>query len=243
LPQGRIDDSLGLSERFEEVAMPRLFTALEVPRDAAMSLSLLRGGLPGARWVDAENYHITLRFFGDVEGHVADEIAHALDRVRRPAFTISLSGVGAFGGKKPHALWAGVSASPDLFTLQAEIERKCQRLGLPADPRKFVPHVTLARLRNVGPHEVATYLSSRGNFSTAPVSRDALRFDVGARFGRRRPLCGGGSLAAAGRQRIAQPRQRGTGSLAHPSLSALLAGRLPMNDRVSPGAAMRAFPR
>ena len=148
--------------------MPRLFTALEVPRDAAMSLSLLRGGLPGARWVDAENYHITLRFFGDVEGHVADEIAHALDRVRRPAFTISLSGVGAFGGKKPHALWAGVSASPDLFTLQAEIERKCQRLGLPADPRKFVPHVTLARLRNVGPHEVATYLSSRGNFSTAP---------------------------------------------------------------------------
>ncbi|NMG38224.1 RNA 2',3'-cyclic phosphodiesterase [Chelativorans sp. ZYF759] len=156
--------------------MPRLFTALEVPRDAAMSLSLLRGGLPGARWVDGENYHITLRFFGDVEGHVADEIANALDRVRRPAFTISLSGVGAFGGKKPHALWAGVSASPDLFTLQSEIERKCQRLGLPADPRKFVPHVTLARLRNVGPHEVAAYLSSRGNFSTAPfrVSRFVL---------------------------------------------------------------------
>ena len=156
--------------------MPRLFTALEVPRDAALSLSLLRGGLPGARWVDGENFHITLRFFGDVEGHVADEIANALDRVRRHAFTMSLSGVGAFGGKKPHALWAGVSASPDLFALQGEIERRCQRLGLPADPRKFVPHVTLARLRNVGPHEVAAYLSSRGNFSTAPfrVSRFVL---------------------------------------------------------------------
>jgi hypothetical protein len=131
LPRGPIDDSLDLSERFEEVVMPRLFTALEVPRDAALSLSLLRGGLPGARWVDSENYHITLRFFGDVEGHVADEIANALDRVRRPAFTISLSGVGVFGGRKPHALWAGVSASPDLFALQAEIERKCQRLGFP----------------------------------------------------------------------------------------------------------------
>lgn len=156
--------------------MPRLFTALEVPRDAALSLSLLRGGLPGARWVDGENFHITLRFFGDVEGHVADEIADALDRVRRHAFTMSLSGVGAFGGKKPHALWAGVTASPDLSALQAEIERRCQRLGLPADPRKFVPHVTLARLRNVGPHEVAAYLSSRGNFSTAPfrVSRFVL---------------------------------------------------------------------
>ena len=54
--------------------MPRLFTALEIPHDAALSLSLLRGGLPGARWIDAENYHVTLRFIGDVEGHVADEL-------------------------------------------------------------------------------------------------------------------------------------------------------------------------
>ncbi|WP_309082736.1 RNA 2',3'-cyclic phosphodiesterase [Chelativorans sp.] len=148
--------------------MPRLFTALEIPRDAALSLSLLRGGLPGARWVDVENYHLTLRFIGDVEGHVADEIANALDRVRRPSFALALSGVGAFGQKKPHAVWAGAAASPDLYALQAEIERICQRLGLPADPRKFTPHVTLARLKNAAPHEVAGYLSARGNFSTAP---------------------------------------------------------------------------
>ena len=77
--------------------MPRLFTALEIPRDAALSLSLLRGGLPGARWIDVENYHITLRFIGDVEGHVADEIANGLDRIRRPAFNVKLSGLGAFG--------------------------------------------------------------------------------------------------------------------------------------------------
>ena len=94
--------------------MPRLFTALEIPREAALSLSLLRGGLPGARWIDVENYHITLRFIGDVEGHVADEVANALDRVRRSSFSLTLSGVGAFGGKKPHSVWAGVSASPDL---------------------------------------------------------------------------------------------------------------------------------
>jgi 2'-5' RNA ligase len=148
--------------------MPRLFTALEIPRDAALSLSLLRGGLPGARWVDVENYHITLRFIGDVEGHVADEVANALDRVRRPAFTLTLSGVGAFGGRKPHSIWAGVAASPDLTALQGEIERICQRLGLPPDPRKFMPHVTLARLRNSSPAEVAHYLSARGNFAAAP---------------------------------------------------------------------------
>jgi 2'-5' RNA ligase len=156
--------------------MPRLFTALEIPRDAALSLSLLRGGLPGARWIDVENYHLTLRFFGDVEGHVADEIADALDRVRRRSFQLTLSGVGAFGSKKPHALWAGAMASPDLNALQSEIERIGQRLGLPADARKFMPHVTIARLRNVSPAEIAIYLSARGNFRTAPfrVSRFVL---------------------------------------------------------------------
>lgn len=148
--------------------MPRLFTALEIPRDAALSLSLLRGGLPGARWIDVENYHLTLRFIGDVEGHVADEIANALDRVRRPPFPLTLSGVGAFGSKKPHAIWAGVAASPDLNALQAEIERICQRIGVPSDPRKFVPHVTLARLKNASDNDVARYLSAHGNFSTAP---------------------------------------------------------------------------
>ena len=148
--------------------MPRLFTALEIPRDAALSLSLLRGGLPGARWIDVENYHMTLRFFGDIEGHVADEIANALDRVRRPTFQLRLAGVGAFGGKKPHSVWAGVEASSDLTALQGEIERICQRFGVPADPRKFTPHVTLARLRNVSPIDVAAYLSARGNFSATP---------------------------------------------------------------------------
>ena len=150
--------------------MPRLFTALEIPRDAALSLSLLRGGLPGARWIDVENYHITLRFIGDVEGHVADEIANALDRVRRPEFMLSLSGVDTFGSKKPHSIYAGVTPSPELNALQAEIERICQRLGLPADPRKFTPHVTLARLRNARPEDVAHYLTGRGNFHTAPFT-------------------------------------------------------------------------
>ena len=153
--------------------MPRLFTALEIPHDAALSLSLLRGGLPGARWIDTENYHLTLRFFGNLEGHVADEIAGAIDRVRRPSFRLQLRGIGVFGSKKPHTLWAGVTAPPDLAALQGEIERLCQRLGLPADPRKFSPHVTLARLRDVSSDDIAAWLSARGNFSAQPfkVSR------------------------------------------------------------------------
>lgn len=156
--------------------MPRLFTALEIPRNAALSLSLLRGGLPGARWIDVENYHITLRFIGDVDWRTANEVVDSLDRIERPEFQLQLTGTGAFGSKKPHSVWAGVSNTPEMFALQAEIERICQRLGLASDPRKFTPHVSLARLRSSRVEDVVEYLSGRGNFVTAPftVSRFVL---------------------------------------------------------------------
>ncbi|MFK0334461.1 RNA 2',3'-cyclic phosphodiesterase [Rhizobium sp. 2MFCol3.1] len=147
--------------------MPRLFTALEIPRNAAMSLSLLRGGLPGARWIDVENYHITLRFIGDVDNRTADEIVDRLDRIDRPEFQIKLDGIGAFGSKKPHSVWAGVTQNPEMYALQAEIERICQRIGLSPDPRKFTPHVTLARLKSSRVDDVVHYLAGRGNFQTA----------------------------------------------------------------------------
>ncbi|MFK0164626.1 RNA 2',3'-cyclic phosphodiesterase [Rhizobium sp. NPDC090279] len=150
--------------------MPRLFTALEIPRNAAMSLSLLRGGLPGARWIDVENYHITLRFIGDVDGRTADEIVDRLDRIDRPEFQLRLEGIGSFGSKKPHSVWAGVSQTPDMFALQGEIERICQRIGLQSDPRKFTPHVTLARLKSSRVDDVVHYLSGRGNFYTQPFT-------------------------------------------------------------------------
>lgn len=148
--------------------MPRLFAALEIPHDAGLHMSLLRGGLPGARWIDPENYHLTLRFIGDIEHHLADELADGLERVQRREFMLGFSGLGAFGGKKPHSVFAVPTASPDLYELQAEIARICNRLGAPADPRKFTPHVTLARLRNTTPEAVANYLSVRGGFFIAP---------------------------------------------------------------------------
>ncbi|WAJ29072.1 RNA 2',3'-cyclic phosphodiesterase [Antarcticirhabdus aurantiaca] len=152
--------------------MPRLFVALEIPRDAALSLSFLRGGLASARWIDAENYHLTLRFIGDVEARLADEVVASLDRIVRAPFQIALKGVGSFGTKKPHSVYAGVEASPELEALQAEADRAVRRPGLPADPRRFTPHVTLARLRNPKDAEVARYLDGRANFRTPPFKVD-----------------------------------------------------------------------
>ena len=165
--------------------MPRLFTALEIPADIAFSLSLLRGGLPDARWIDPENYHITLRFIGVVDGLVADDIADALHQIRRPAFDLALDGLGAFGSRRPHSLWAGLKPAPALNDLQAELERHLQRIGLEPEHRRFTPHITLARLRGAIEPDVATYLTLRGNFQTAsfPVGRFVLLSSKASRGG------------------------------------------------------------
>ncbi len=145
--------------------MTRLFTALEIPAPVRTALSLLKGGLPGARWIDADNYHVTLRFIGDTDGRTADEIAAALDRVYRPPFRLTLGGLDCFAsGRVPHSLVIRVEPTQALVDLQAEHERIVQRLGLPAEGRRYVPHVTVARLRGAAPAEVARWLAEHGGF-------------------------------------------------------------------------------
>jgi 2'-5' RNA ligase len=127
--------------------MPRLFTGLEIPEELGFDLSFMQGGIPGARWVDPANFHLTLRFIGDIDERLARDVTDALDGVEIQPFALSLRGVGFFGGSKPHSLYAGVEESVGLRRLQAVHERLMQMLGLPAEGRKFAPHVTLARLK------------------------------------------------------------------------------------------------
>ncbi len=159
-----------------QVVMPRLFTALEIPADVVQSLAIMRGGLPGARWIDPENYHLTLRFIGDIDDALARDIAAMLDRVHRGPFELRLEGLSSFGGRKPRALVAAAAPVPALMELQAEQERLLQRLGLEPEGRKYTPHVTLARLRNSSSRQVADYLAARGHYrsSSFRVSRFVL---------------------------------------------------------------------
>ena len=158
--------------------MPRLFTALEIPSSVAQSLARLRGGLNGARWIDAEYYHITLRFIGDVDERVAHDVAHALYAIRRPPFTVALDELTSFGGDKPRAIVVRARPEPVLMELQAEQERLLRRLGAPPEPRKYTPHVTLARLRGAAPSAVAAYLGARGYFPS--LTFEATRFVLGS---------------------------------------------------------------
>jgi RNA 2',3'-cyclic 3'-phosphodiesterase len=156
--------------------MPRLFTGLEIPPSVAQSLAMMRGGLPGARWIDPENYHLTLRFIGDIDDALAHEVAGVLGRVHRRPFEIRIDSLTSFGGRKPRAVVAAIAPVPPLMELQAEHDRLLQRLGLDPDGRKYTPHITLARLRDSSSHQVADYLAARGHYRSLPfgVSRFVL---------------------------------------------------------------------
>jgi 2'-5' RNA ligase len=154
--------------------MPRLFTGIEVPKQIADHLSLIRGGIHGARWIDPENYHVTLRFLADIDDATASEVDSLLARVHRAPLEVKLDGLSSFGGNKPRAIIATVAPSAPLMEMQAEQERMMQRLGLPHEGRKYTPHVTLARLRDVSNREVADFLASRLYF--APLTFTASRF-------------------------------------------------------------------
>ena len=142
--------------------MPRLFTAVELPERIAAQMALMRGGVVGARWLAPEDYHITLRFVGDIDALKARDIAETLDDIRRPKAVVRFEGVSWFGGDKPRAIVARVKADPALMDLQAEQERRLRRIGVEPETRKYTPHVTLARLRGVAQAAVADYLATRG---------------------------------------------------------------------------------
>ena len=152
--------------------MPRLFTGVEIPFEIGEALSSMRGGLPGARWIDPENYHLTLRFIGDVDEVTAHEVADLLGRIKRGGFDLHMEGLTSFGGRKPRAVVAQVAPARPLIDVQAEQERLLQRIGLEPEGRKFTPHVTLARLRESSSRQVADYLAARGFFRTSPFRVD-----------------------------------------------------------------------
>ena len=159
---------------------------------------MLRGGLPGARWIDPENYHLTLRFIGDVDDQTELEVASLLGRVRRKPFELRFDALSSFGGRRPRAVIATLAQTAALMELQAEHERLMQRVGLEPEGRKYTPHVTLARLRNSSSRQVADYLADARADRAAAVRGLALRPVLLARLGRRRALCGGSGLSAGG---------------------------------------------
>jgi 2'-5' RNA ligase len=159
--------------------MPRLFIALDLPEEVIVALDRLCDGLPGIRWALPEQFHLTLRFLGEVEQGTFYEIGEALTGVSHAPFELALKGLGQFPPRgAPHTLWVGVEdPAGALVSLRRRIERVLEEAGLEPERRKFTPHVTLGRFRTAPPEErLGSYLFRRNLFRTErfPVSSFAL---------------------------------------------------------------------
>lgn len=153
--------------------MIRLFAAIAVPEEIGESLTARMHGLEGARWRPLEALHITLRFFGDVQEPVADDIDAELSLVASAPFGLELEGVGAFGeGRDIHAVWAGVAESAPLRQLAGRCESAARRAGVKAETRAYRPHCTLAYLRRPDPDAVARWIQGNNLLREPPFGVD-----------------------------------------------------------------------
>ena len=125
--------------------MIRLFVALPCPLEFEDALLDAQRGIEGMRWVPAENLHLTLRFVGEVERPMAEDIAAALDGLDAPAPTLALDGVGVFDHGRAGAVWARVAPKEPLEALHRKIDRAVAACGLEPERRAFIPHITLGR--------------------------------------------------------------------------------------------------
>jgi 2'-5' RNA ligase len=149
--------------------MLRLFVGIGFPPQLKLELSLLCSGIPKARWVDPGNLHLTLRFIGEISEDIAADVDQVLARLRARRFLLQLAGTGVFGGDRPRNLWVGVERNPDLTALRDKVEHALTRISLPPEPRKFAPHVTLARLQNPPLDKVAEFLAAHAGFRAEPL--------------------------------------------------------------------------
>lgn len=170
----------------------RLFIGIRPPQAVRDTLIDTMEALDGARWVDGDNLHLTLRFVGPVERPVANDLAEALGQIAWPRFELEVAGTGAFDRSRrhqsyPHAVWARVPPSEALEGLRQKVERACEVSGLGRETRRFTPHITLARTDRAT-EPVANWLSSWGALAAGPWTvEDFILFEshlgnAGARY-------------------------------------------------------------
>ena len=150
--------------------MHRLFVAIRPPEAIRDLLIDSMDDSPALRWVGDEQLHLTLRFIGEVERPIANDIADSLGRFRFPAFSLRIRGVGRFERRNGGALWAGVEPRAQVAQLAAKVERACTQAGLEAERRAFHPHITLARWNRRNASAVEAFERRNSGLTSEPFA-------------------------------------------------------------------------
>ncbi len=136
--------------------MPRLFIAIDMPDALRGKICELRRNLPGVRWTEREQIHLTLSFIGDANEENFQRIRESLDAVKFRRFCIEMNSCGFFpNARRPSVFWLGCAESPKLSALKNDIDDILELNGLPRETRRFTPHITVARLKDVQQKEVS----------------------------------------------------------------------------------------
>ena len=152
--------------------MHRLFVAIRPPEDIRDLLIDAMDESPELGWVGDDNLHLTLRFIGEVERPLANDIGAALDRIRAAPFELRIAGLGMFERRNGGALWAGIAPREAVAALAAKVERACQSAGLQAERRAFHPHVTLARFGRHARPAAHAFAERRRSLASPPFKVD-----------------------------------------------------------------------
>jgi len=147
--------------------MHRLFVAIRPPQAIRDLLIDAMDDGPELGWVGDDNLHLTLRFIGEVERPLANDIADSLARIGFPEFRLQIRGVGRFDRRNGGALWAGIEPRKPVTDLAAKVDRVCVEVGLEPERRAFHPHITLARWRRTG-REAASAFEMRNAALSSP---------------------------------------------------------------------------
>lgn len=151
----------------------KLFAAIFLPEKIAGDVVREQKGVSGARWVSAERLHITLGYFGDVDADHAELLDHEIGTLRMGSFELNLEGSGHFGKTEPHAIWAGVSSSPDLTRLSKHCRHAARRANIQMEARKYMPHVTMAYMKPRSPLDrIISFEQRLADWSTRPFLVD-----------------------------------------------------------------------
>jgi RNA 2',3'-cyclic 3'-phosphodiesterase len=149
----------------------RLFIAIELPDHYKKTLGELRTAIPGARWVTAEQIHLTLAFLGEVDEETSKRLITKLARIKADDFELGLTGTGCFPNRqRPRVVWVGVKPEPGLTSLAAMIRESVLACGIPPEERPFSPHLTLARLKFPATREVGAFLDQHTSVDLPPFS-------------------------------------------------------------------------
>lgn len=153
--------------------MLRLFLGIPLPPEQALALSAICAGLHGVRWVDPGNYHVTIRFVGEIDEGTASDLDAAVASLRAPRFNLAIAGLGYFGpAEKPRAVIATLDPEPGLEHLFDRLGSIMARVGVPPEQRRFVPHVTLAYCAKPGAAEIQRFVAANNLFRLAPFAVD-----------------------------------------------------------------------